>query len=425
MSNKLIKKVSSKKYKIAVIGVGYVGLPLTLSFGKKFETIGYDKDANRINELKVYKDKTNEFSKKDILKANLVNFTNHIKDIAHCNIYIITLPTPIKKNKDPDLSFLKTASRDIANFISKKNLVIYESTVFPGCIENICIPILEKYSRLKINKDFYVGYSPERINPGDKKHQLENIVKITSGSNALALKIVDSLYSTIIKAGTFKTTSIKIAESAKVIENIQRDINIAFMNELKIIFDELNLNFQEILKAASSKWNFLNFHNGLVGGHCIGIDPYYLSYIAKKNNVNSKLILSGREINESMSEYYCKKIIQILKVKEIKNFNKNFLILGYSFKKNVLDCRNSKIFDIKDKLNKYGFKVDLYDPLVPQNDSNNIIPKKKNYDFILIAVNHDLFIKMGINSIRKFGKKKSLIFDLFDLFPTAKNIIRI
>ncbi len=334
-----------KKY-ISIIGLGYVGLPLAVEFAKFFDVIAFDYNSKRINELRNNLDENNEIKKNELKKLKKLYFTENEKDLKKSNIFIIAVPTPIKKNKKPNLIFLKQACITVSKYISKKDIVIFESTVYPGLTDDYCIPIIEKYSKFKINKDFFCGYSPERINPGDKKNKLSTIVKITSGSNYKTSIFVDNLYKKIIKAGTYRTSSIKIAEAAKVIENTQRDLNIAFINELSIIFNKLHLDTDEILKAASTKWNFIKFSPGLVGGHCIGVDPYYLTYKAKKVGYSPKIILSGRDMNDNMVKYVSKRFLNKLSEKKIKIINSQILILGFSFKENCSDTRNSKIKDL-------------------------------------------------------------------------------
>ena len=421
--------MTTLNYKIAIIGLGYVGLPLFLEFSKKYNVVGYDVNKKRISELLKSKDTNNEFKLAKLKNKNKFIFTNNHRELNECDIYIITVPTPVLKNKLPDFKFLKTASKLIGSKLSQHNIVIYESTVYPGAIEEICLPILEKNTLLKFNKDFFLGYSPERINPGDKKHTLVNIKKITSGSNKKTASIVDKLYGSIIKAGTHKVSSIKIAEAAKVIENCQRDINIAFANELSMIFNMMNLNSREIFDAAATKWNFLNFRPGLVGGHCISVDPYYLSYISKLNGHNPKVILSGRETNDNVPKYIVKNILKKIKIKKIKSLKSNALILGLSFKENCNDVRNSKVFEIYNQLKDKFNIVDIYDPLVNtkniQKTHNLRINKKlilNYYDVIVVAVAHDYFKDLGIDNIIKYRKNNGIVFDLKNLFIDKTHI---
>ena len=418
--------------KIAIIGIGYVGLPLARLFSTKYPVIGYDINLQRINELNNCKDSLNELSeniiKKELVHKNPFNnnlknglyFTNNLNDIKQANIYIITIPTPIYKNKKPDLRLLFKATRDVGKFLNKKDIVIYESTVYPGLTEEECVPILEKESKLIFNKNFYIGYSPERINPGDKKRTIDKILKITSGSNKKTALEIDKLYKSVIKAGTYLAPSIKIAEAAKIIENTQRDINIAFINELSKIFNLLNINTEEVLKAASTKWNFLNFKPGLVGGHCIGVDPYYLSKKSQDLGYNPKIILAGRKLNDSMGEYVVSQVVKLMIKKSIKIKNSKILILGIAFKENCNDIRNSKVFDIIKNFEEYDIKTTIFDPLVLpslvkennykiKNLNFNNIYKKNKYDAIVLAVNHKIFKNFNY---KENLKKNSVLYDV-------------
>tara|TARA_Y100000768_G_C23981391_1_gene686004 strand:- start:1463 stop:2665 length:1203 start_codon:yes stop_codon:yes gene_type:complete len=399
----MIKQLQKEilKNKIAIFGLGYVGLPLAVEFGKKFDTIGFDINSKRIKDLNKGVDSTKEFSKEYIKSSKNLRITNQVSKLADRSIFIITVPTPIYKNKKPDFRNLIDATKVIAKIIKKDSIIIYESTVYPGLTEEICIPIIEKKSRLIANKDFYYGYSPERINPGDKKHQLKNIKKIVSGSNSYAEKIIKKLYETIILAGVHVAPSVKIAEAAKVIENIQRDINVAFSNELFKIFEKLNLNTFEILKAANTKWNFLNFQPGLVGGHCIGVDPYYLLHKCNEINLKPNIITAGRKINDEMGLYYSNLINKKIK-SQFKNKKIKILIFGYTFKENCSDVRNTKVQDIYEYFIKKKHKVHIYDPWInfDLKDVKQVKKLNKNYyDCVIIAVKHDYFIK--------FGKKKN------------------
>ena len=354
------------KLKIAVIGLGYVGLPVSVLLSEKYKVQGFDIDKSRIDSLNLFVDNTLEISSEKLessLNNNLI-LSNDIEQIRNCNIYIITVPTPIKKNKTPDLGPLLKATSLVGTLISKENIIIYESTVFPGCTEDECVPVLERESNLKYNIDFYCGYSPERINPGDKNHSIEKIVKVTSGSTPEIAELIDKIYSSVIKAGTFKASSIRVAEASKVIENAQRDINIAFVNELAMIFNKIGIDTNDVLDAASTKWNFLNFRPGLVGGHCIGVDPYYLAEKAKKSGYQPNIILSGRELNDKMGTYVADEVIKLLK--ENNRFLKNpkVLVLGVTFKENCPDHRNTKIIDILFRLKEFDINVDAYDPWV-------------------------------------------------------------
>ena len=418
-----------KNKKIAVIGLGYVGLPLLIELSKKFEVKGFDISKKRITDLRNGKDLTNETDLKDInaIKGKL---TFHEGDISNENIYIVTVPTPIDANKEPDLNPLKQACQAIGKYLQKKDLVIFESTVYPGLTEEFCIPILEDISNLKLNLDFTVGYSPERINPGDNNRKLTDIKKITSGSNAKALKVVDGLYKAIIKAGTHPVNSIKVAEAAKVIENTQRDINIALVNELSLLFKRLEIDTNEVIDAASTKWNFLDFRPGLVGGHCIGVDPYYLTHKAKKIGFEPNMILSGRQTNELIPDFISKSLLEDLKNKNKRYKNTKLLILGLTFKEDCPDMRNSKVKEIYTQLSKKLSLVHVYDPCVETSDILKNYPKrsalkkmpfKKNfYDSILVAVPHKAFIKLGYNKIKETGSGDVLFYDLKNAFPNKK-----
>tara|TARA_B100000963_G_scaffold358694_1_gene383952 strand:- start:19472 stop:20737 length:1266 start_codon:yes stop_codon:yes gene_type:complete len=411
-------------HKIGIIGLGYVGFPLAFEFSKRFEVIGFDLSKKRIKELKDGYDKTNEISQKDLklIKKNIV-LTDDINKLKTCNIYIITVPTPVDKNNSPDMSFLKKASQSIGNLIKSEDIVIYESTVYPGATEEICVPILEEASNLVFNKDFFVGYSPERINPGDKNHTLTNIKKIVSASSKESLEKIYFIYSEIIKAGVYKAESIKVAEAAKVIENTQRDINIALMNELAKIFDKLEIDTKEVLDAASTKWNFLPFKPGLVGGHCIGVDPYYLSHKAQEVGLNPEIVLSGRRINESMVSFVAGSVEKLMKNKSLSLSGSNILIMGLTFKENCPDIRNSKVFDLIKAFEKKGANVEIFDPVL-NKDNFDLVEiellkntKKDFYDAIIFCVKHKELIEIGIENIKSMGKKVSVIFDITSSFP--------
>jgi len=408
-----------KTTKLAVIGLGYVGLPLAIEFGKKRNVIGFDIDKVRINELKNLQDTSLQISRDEFRQSVNLNFTNNIDDIKDCKIFIVTIPTPIDKKKKPDLRLLKKGCIMLSPFIKKGSLVIFESTVYPGVTEEICAPIIEKHSKLIFNKDFFCGYSPERINPGDKVHDIKNILKLTSGSTPEIATKVDELYKEIIIAGTFKTSSIKIAEAAKVIENTQRDVNIALVNELSIIFNKLNIDTKSVLDAAGTKWNFFPFKPGLVGGHCIGVDPYYLAHKSLEVGHNPEMILSGRKINDKMPFYVAKQLKKLMIKNNIDYSNANILIMGFTFKENFPDIRNSKISDLVNGIRKYNSNIDVFDPwpkkeVVKKEYNINLIKKpiKRKYDVILFAVAHDAFKKLSIKQIRTLGKKKHVIYDL-------------
>jgi UDP-N-acetyl-D-glucosamine/UDP-N-acetyl-D-galactosamine dehydrogenase len=417
-----------KNIKIAVIGLGYVGLPVAVLFAKKYSVVGYDINKQRIKDLNNYKDDTLEITSsklRESLNKNL-NISDEIEDIKNCNFYIITVPTPINKNKTPNLLMLLNATKTVGKYISKGNIVIYESTVYPGCTEEECVPILEKKSKLKFNSDFYCGYSPERINPGDKKHTIEKIIKITSGSSPETADKIDKLYSSVIKAGTYKASSIKVAEAAKVIENAQRDINIAFVNELSIIFSKMNIDTNDVLNAASSKWNFLNFKPGLVGGHCIGVDPHYLADKSISLGYKPEIILAGRYLNDNMGGFIADEVISLLR-KSTKQLNRlKVLVLGVTFKENCPDYRNTKVVNVISKLKLNGLKVDAYDPWVNTKsfyqDHNLVvydhIPNTK-YNAIILAVSHDSFRKIDLNKIK--ADNNTVIYDIKGFFN--KNLV--
>ncbi len=414
------------KKKIAIIGLGYVGLPLAIEFSKKYQVIAYDKNYNRINELINGYDRTKEINK---INNKLIKFTHNSRDIESCNVYIVTVPTPIDKKNIPDLSMIENATRMVGNCLKKNDLVIYESTVHPGATEEVCVPILQKKSKINCHQDgykrknyFLCGYSPERINPGDKKRTLKKIKKLVSGSSKKSLLMVKKLYKSI-GIDTYSTKGIKIAEAAKIIENTQRDLNIALINELAIIFNKMNLNTYDILRAAGTKWNFLNFKPGLVGGHCIGVDPYYLTHAIKKVGYKPKLILAGRKINDNMSKYVFFKLRSKLKEKKIYKKQVKVLLMGITFKENCPDIRNSKSYDLYKHLIDNKYLVDVIDPNASKIDVKNYYninlqnkPNYNNYDAILITVPNKKFKQMGIKKISKYAKKKCVIFDLKNLF---------
>jgi UDP-N-acetyl-D-glucosamine/UDP-N-acetyl-D-galactosamine dehydrogenase len=421
-----------KELNLAVIGLGYVGLPLALEFAKKKIVIGFDLEKKRINQLKSKIDKNLEISRNEFEKAKKIKFTYNKKDLKSANCFIITVPTPIDKFKRPDLKPLISASQIVGGLLKKNDIVIYESTVYPGCIEEQCVPVLEKLSKLEFNKSFFCGYSPERINPGDKKLKISNIKKITSGSTPKIAKLIDDLYKQIIKVGTHRAPSIRVAEAAKVIENTQRDLNIALINEFSILFNKLNIDTQDVLNAAGSKWNFLPFRPGLVGGHCIGVDPYYLTYKAKSIGYNPKVILAGRNINDSMGAYVAKQLIMKMKNKKIKIKNSKILVMGLTFKENCTDIRNSGIQNVINKLKKFKCKLDLYDPWANKFEIKNVYNNypilklyEKKYDSVIIAVAHEKFKVLGMESIKKLCKKNHIIYDLKSLFSKDDDIIRL
>jgi UDP-N-acetyl-D-galactosamine dehydrogenase len=405
---------------IAIIGLGYVGLPLALEFSKYFKVIGYDYDNIRIEQLKKGIDRNNEYTKDEIEAQNQLLFTSEAFTLTECNIYIITVPTPIDEFKNPDLSQLFDATNLVGNYLKINDVVIFESTVYPGCTEEDCVPILEKISGLKYNIDFFCGYSPERINPGDKINTLPNVVKLTSGSNPVIADTIDKLYAKIITAGTYKVESIKIAEAAKSIENAQRDLNISFMNELSLIFDKMGIDTQDVIDAASTKWNFLRFKPGLVGGHCIGVDPYYLSYKAQSLGYQPEVILSGRKVNDQMGLFIVNKTIKLMIQKQIDIQQARILILGLSFKENCSDTRNSKVFSIIEEFQSFGSIVDVYDPFV-SNLSNvdfkiNLLKNvyTHQYDAIVLTVAHESFKSIDLSHLKK---EVAVVFDTKGIWP--------
>ncbi len=418
--------------RIAIIGLGYVGLPLAVEFGKLFNVKGYDLNPQRIEELNNNIDNTFEMESNEI-SSSKVCFTSNKNELVDCNTFIVTVPTPINENNEPDLIPLKNATETISGVIKKGDIVIYESTVYPGATEEFCIPIIEEISGLKYNQDFFAGYSPERINPGDKEHRLPAIIKITSGSNNKAAEYVDSLYSKIIKAGTHKAESIKVAEAAKVIENTQRDLNIALINELAIIFNKLDIDTEEVLKAAGTKWNFLNFRPGLVGGHCIGVDPYYLTHKSQSIGYDPQIILAGRRLNDQMGSYVAKRLIKKMSSKKINVQKSKILIMGYTFKENCPDIRNTRVKDIVSELAKNSIETKIYDPWVSDRDRksdcnvNKFIdqPLEEEYDAVIIAVGHEIFAKNGFDYVKKICKQNHVIFDIKYIFPSEETDLRL
>ena len=432
-----LKHFSFDDLNIGVIGLGYVGLPLAVELGRLCSVTGFDLNERRIGQLRQGYDATNEVDQHELtLSSNLV-FTAEAKNIADCNVFIVTVPTPIDQNKQPDISLLIKASETIGSFLKSGNVVIYESTVYPGCTEEECVPVLERTSGLVFNVDFYVGYSPERINPGDKVHRLTTINKITSGSTPDAALFVDNIYSSIVTAGTHKASSIKVAEAAKVIENTQRDVNIALMNELAILFNKLGLDTTQVLEAAGTKWNFLPFRPGLVGGHCIGVDPYYLAHKAQSVGYNPEIIMSGRRLNDNMASYVVSQLIKALIKKRLNVVGARVLVMGLSFKENCPDVRNTKVIDVIDILTEYETIVDVYDPWVDKEELQNAygltlldrLPERVEtggiYDAILITVTHDEFKLMEPSELRKLGKKGHVLFDLKSCFSHEDSDLRL
>ena len=413
-----------KDIKIAVIGLGYVGLPLAVEFGKKYQTLGFDINQARISELNNGSDSTLEVSDEELAATTNLNYSCQPEDLRSANVYIVTVPTPIDQHKQPDLTPLIKASEMLGKIVSKDDIIIYESTVYPGATEEACIPVVEKVSGLVFNKDFYAGYSPERINPGDKEHRVTNILKVTSGSTPEIATIVDDLYRSIITAGTHKASSIKVAEAAKVIENTQRDVNIALINELSIIFNKLGIDTLEVLEAAGTKWNFLPFRPGLVGGHCIGVDPYYLTHKAQIVGYHPEMILAGRRLNDGMGAYVVSQLVKNMLHKRIQVEGANVLIMGLTFKENCPDLRNTKIIDIVSELKEYNINVDITDPWCSSEQAEHEYnltltekPETGKYDAIILAVAHHEFKVMGVEEIRKLGKSAHVLYDLKYILP--------
>lgn len=424
--------MKNKKLKLAIIGLGYVGLPLAVEFSKKRSVIGFDISKERIVELKQGYDRTLELTGSELSEAQALQLTDSVKDANECNCFIITVPTPVDEGRVPDLRPLINASHMVATILKKGDIVIYESTVYPGCTEEDCVPVLERYSKLKYNRDFFCGYSPERINPGDKSRTLSTIKKVTSGSTPLIANLVDDLYSEIITAGTHKAESIKIAEASKVIENTQRDVNIAFVNELSSIFNKMGIDTELVLKAAETKWNFIPFRPGLVGGHCIGVDPYYLTHKSELLGYSPELILAARQKNEGMSTYIANQLMEEMVQKNIRIESSNVLIMGLTFKENCPDLRNSRVVDLYEKLRELGCNVDVYDPWVKSEDSFNECKisvigsiQKSKYDAVILAVAHNQFKNMEPIEFREMCKENSIIYDLKFILDKKYSDIRL
>jgi UDP-N-acetyl-D-galactosamine dehydrogenase len=422
--NGKIMELSMRECRIGVVGLGYVGLPLAVEFGKHFNTTGFDIKATRIAELKSGKDSTLECSPAELRAATHLRYTTSLKELAKSRVFIVTVPTPIDRYNRPDLTPLERSSETVGKVLKKGDVVVYESTVYPGCTEEVCIPILERESGLKFNKDFFAGYSPERINPGDKEHRLPSIKKVTSGSTPEVAEFVDKLYRSVVTAGTHKASSIRVAEAAKVIENTQRDVNIALINELALLFGRLGIDTEEVLQAAGSKWNFLPFRPGLVGGHCIGVDPYYLTHKAQEVGFHPEMILAGRRLNDSMANYVAGQVVKLMASRKILAKGSKILVLGLTFKENCPDIRNSKVADMVRELNNYGANVDVFDPWIDAQEAAHeygIRPVKRMrdgvYDAAVVAVGHREFRDMGIASIRKACKKNHVVYDIKYLFP--------
>lgn len=418
--------------KLAVIGLGYVGLPLAVEFGKVRSVVGFDVNPKRIGELKAGLDSTLETTAEELSAATQLVFSSNSEDIHSCNCFIISVPTPIDRHKRPDLTCLLRASETVGRILKPGDIVIYESTVFPGCTEDDCVPVLEEFSGLRFNHDFFCGYSPERINPGDKQHRLTNIVKVTSGSTPMVADLIDKLYNEIISAGTHKAPSIQVAEASKVIENTQRDLNIALVNELAMIFNKMGLDTEAVLRAAGSKWNFLPFRPGLVGGHCIGVDPYYLTHKAQSLGYHPEIILAGRRLNDGMGMYVVAQLVKAMTKRRLQVDGARILVMGLAFKENCPDLRNTRVVDIVSELKDYHCHVDVLDPWVSSADAlaeysiatvNQ--PANNTYDAIIIAVGHDQFREWGIDAIRQFGKPGHVLYDLKYLFSAAVTDLRL
>lgn len=409
--------------KLGVVGLGYVGLPLAVEFGKKYRTVGFDINQARIAELSLGKDSTLEVNAEELKEALYLRYTSELEGLKECNVFIVTVPTPVDEYNRPDLIPLIRASQSLAKVVKRGDVVIFESTVYPGATEEDCIPLIEAGSGFKFNQDFYAGYSPERINPGDKQHRFTTIKKVTSGSTSETADFVDALYASVVVAGTHKASSIKVAEAAKVIENTQRDVNIALINELALIFNRMGIDTQEVLEAAGTKWNFLPFRPGLVGGHCIGVDPYYLTHKAQALGYHPEVILAGRRINDGMGAYVAEQVFKLMTRKRINAVDANVLVMGLTFKENCPDLRNTKVVDIITELKTYNANVDVYDPWVNAQEAEHeygIIPVAKlregYYDAIIVAVAHQQFAEMNLQSIRALGKPNAVLYDVKYLF---------
>ena len=411
---------------IAIVGLGYVGLPLAVEFGKRYDTVGFDINAARVEELRAGRDNTLEVSADELAEATRLRFSAELEGIRACNIYIVTVPTPIDSAKRPDLTPLVKASEALGKVLKKGDIVVYESTVYPGCTEEVCVPILERVSGLRFNEDFYAGYSPERINPGDKAHRVTSILKVTSGSTPQVADKVDRLYGSIITAGTHKVSCIKVAEAAKVIENTQRDLNIALVNDLAILFNKLGIDTLEVLEAAGTKWNFLPFRPGLVGGHCIGVDPYYLTHKAQEVGHHPDVILAGRRTNDGMGAYVAEQVVKLMVRNAINPVNARVLVLGLAFKENCPDLRNTRVIDVVNSLRGYNAQVDVHDPWVDVDEARHEYGltmtgdlDSGSYDAVIVAVGHEQFRRLGAEGIRAFGKPQSIVYDVKYVLPRA------
>ncbi len=397
--------------RIGIVGLGYVGLPLAVEFGKRYPTVGFDLKPARVDELRRGRDSTREVEPAELANAEKLSFSTDIAELRECNVYVVTVPTPVGRDKRPILTPLRRASESLATVLAPGDVVVYESTVYPGATEEVCVPLLEAGSGLALNRDFFVGYSPERINPGDKEHRLSSILKVTSGSTPEAADAVDALYRSIIRAGTHKASSVKVAEAAKVIENTQRDLNIALVNELALIFERVGVDTEEVLIAAGTKWNFLPFRPGLVGGHCIGVDPYYLTYKAEELGYNPEVILAGRRINDTMGQYVATQVLKLMLARQISPIGARALVLGLTFKENCPDIRNTKVIDVIRELEDYGIDVHVHDPWVDGDEARAEYavtpidePAAGTYDAVILAVAHEQFVELGAAGIRAFGK---------------------
>lgn len=424
--------IDSGSPRLAVIGLGYVGLPLAVAFGKLVPVVGYDINAQRINALRAGEDATLEVSAAELAEAVQLVFTDDLADLAGCNVYIVTVPTPVDAHKRPDLGLLLKASEDIGRVLSQGDMVVYESTVYPGATEEECVPVLERASGLRFNRDFFVGYSPERINPGDKQHRIADIKKVTSGSTPEVAEQVDRLYRRIVSAGTHKAASIKVAEAAKVIENTQRDLNIALVNELAMIFNRLGIDTQAVLEAAGTKWNFLPFRPGLVGGHCIGVDPYYLTHKAQAIGYHPEIILAGRRLNDGMGAYVVAQLVKAMLKRRIQVEGSRVLVMGLAFKENCPDLRNTRVIDIVRELQDYNARVEVHDPWVCAEDASRECglalvtePETGAYDAIVLAVAHEQFRQLGAEQIRRLGKAEHVLYDLKYLLPAEDSHLRL
>ncbi len=426
----MIKNI--KDINLSIVGLGYVGLPLSVEFGKKRSVVGFDINSERIKELKKGRDSTLETTTEELKKSKYLKLTSDTEEIAACNCYIVTVPTPIDDNKQPDLTPLIKASETIGKILKKGNIVIYESTVYPGATEEVCVPILEKFSGLEFNKGFFCGYSPERINPGDKEHRVTNIKKITSGSTSITADLVDDLYNEIVTVGTHKAESIKIAEAAKVIENTQRDINIALINELAVIFNKMDIDTESVLRAAGTKWNFLPFKPGLVGGHCIGVDPYYLTYKAQQIGYNPEVILAGRKLNDGMGKYISNQLICEMQNRDINIKSAKVLIMGLTFKENCPDLRNTRVVDIVSALRAHDVDVDVYDPWADTQEAIELYNiqlindlTEGSYQAVIIAVAHDKYKEMNPKTIKDLISNNGIIYDIKHVLPETISDMRL